>query len=563
MKQRHLTLVALCYLLITIFDLLGLGAIFFFVSQFLGVEQQFSGTDWSGTLFGDRLFLLAVIPMIWLIKFAVVIFANRTIIHFSQDVAASLRQKIVFSSFTADYPRNETARMAAWVDTLTRQLSHAASGIIEPTLRGMCDLFLLFLVCAYLLWLAPLTFLMLAAWLVVGVVLFDLAIRGLVRAKGYQYTVTSEELTREFNDIASGFSEFWALRSYEFFHQRIRKKLIVIISNYVTVAVLSMAPRLFLEILLVSGIVLILFISEVLSLGREQTLLSISIIGVGAVRLIPLISSVSLGINQLRSGYRTLENLVIFDSQKPSLSKSPIVDLPDSIRLEGIGKSFENKTLFENLDSEILRGKCTVISGPSGCGKTTLAEIIAGLSTPSQGHVLVHYGRTQRQRQGKDASFKVGYVSQSPSALDGSLLENITFRSDPAGIEDVDDKLSAAIRLSILADVLEDLPNGLATHIGHGHYKLSGGQLQRLAICRAIYHSDGIIILDEPTSALDEKTELRFLESLDELKKDRILVIVTHSSRVIAEADYHICFRERGNVIAAATELPGGGTSPT
>ena len=176
-------MVAFCYLLITIFDLLGLGAIFFFVSQFLGVEHQSNSTQWSGISFDNQLFLLAVIPMIWLIKFVVVLFANRAIIHFSQDVAASLRQQIVFSSFTADYPQNGTARMAAWVDTLTRQLSHAASGIIEPTLRGMCDLFLLFLVCAYLLWLAPITFLMLAAWLVVGVVVFDLAIRGLVRAK--------------------------------------------------------------------------------------------------------------------------------------------------------------------------------------------------------------------------------------------------------------------------------------------------------------------------------------------------------------------------------------------
>ena len=242
---------------------------------------------------------------------------------------------------------------------------------------------------------------------------------------------------------------------------------------------------------------LILFISEVFSHGREQTLLSISIIGVGAIRLIPLISSVSLGINQLRSGYRTLENLLIFDFQTPSLSEPPIVDASDSIRLEGIGKRFEDKTLFEDLDVEILKGKCTVISGPSGCGKTTLAEIIAGLTAPSQGRVSVHYGRTRKKGQAEDASFKVGYVSQSPSAVDGSVLENITLtlRGDPGDIEAVDDELSAAIRLSILTDVLEDLPNGLATHIGHGHYKLSGGQLQRLAICRAIYHSDGIIIL--------------------------------------------------------------------
>ena len=271
-------------------------------------------------------------------------------------------------------------------------------------------------------------------------------------------------MTREFNDLASGFSEFWALRSYKFFHQRIRKKLTIIISNYVTVAVLSMAPRLFLEILLVSGIVLILFISEVLSLGREQTLLSISIIGVGAIRLIPLISSVSLGINQLRSGYRTLENLLIFDSETPSFSEPPIVDQSDSIRLEGIGKSFENTILFENLDAEILRGKCTVISGPSGCGKTTLAEIIAGLAAPSQGRVSIHYGKTRGQGQGKDASFKVGYVSQSPSVVDGSVFENITFLGAPGDIEDVDDELSTAIRLSILTDVLEDLPTACNAH---------------------------------------------------------------------------------------------------
>jgi len=560
-NQRHLALVAFCYLLITIFDLLGLGAIFFFVSQFLGIQKQFAGIDWSGTFFGDRLFLLSVIPLIWLIKFAAVMFANRTIIHFSQDVAARLRQQIISSSFSAEYPRNEEAKLVAWVDTLTRQLSHAASGIIEPTLRGIFDLFLLFLVCAYLLWLSPITFLMLSAWLVAGVVLFDLAIRGPVRAKSYKYTVTSEKLTREFNDLASGFSEFWALRAYKFFHQRIQKKLAVTISNYVTFAVLSIAPRFFLEALLVSGIVLILFISEVVSVEREQILLSISIIGVGAIRLIPLISSVSLGINQLRYGYRTLENLLMFGSQTPSFPEPQIVDTPEAIRLESVGKRFEEKILFNKLDAEIMRGKCTIISGPSGCGKTTLAEIIAGLSAPSQGRVSFHYAKTRRQLQDKDARFKVGYVSQSPSAVDGSVFENITFLGDPGEIGNPDDRLSVAIRLSILTDVLESLPDGLATHIGGEHHKLSGGQLQRLAICRAIYQSNGVIVLDEPTSALDEKTELSFLESLHELKKDRILVIVTHSNRVIAEADYHICFQKCGDVIAATTVLPAGQTS--
>ena len=81
--------------------------------------------------------------------------------------------------------------------------------------------------------------------------------------------MTSEELTREFNDLASGFSEFWALRSYKFFHQRIRKKLTIIISNYDRCCA-EHGPRLFSKFSLFQGLS-DPFISEVLSLGREQT----------------------------------------------------------------------------------------------------------------------------------------------------------------------------------------------------------------------------------------------------------------------------------------------------
>ena len=83
----------------------------------------------------------------------------------------------------------EVTHMAVWVDTLTRQLSHAASGIIEPTMRAMFDFLLLVLVCAHLLWLAPISFLVLATWLA-GILLIDLIIRKAVRRKGYIFTIT-------------------------------------------------------------------------------------------------------------------------------------------------------------------------------------------------------------------------------------------------------------------------------------------------------------------------------------------------------------------------------------
>ncbi len=548
-KRQTLAFVGICYFLITVFDLLGLGAVFFFISQFLGVKTSSSVDVQSFLPMPDWMLLLAAIPMIWFIKFCVVLLANRAIIRFSQDTAANLRQQIIYASFNAEYPRNEVAQMATWTDTLSRQLSYAASGIIEPTLRALCDLFLLLLVCAYLLWLVPATFLMLAGWLIMGMIISDLAIRRVVRNTGYVYTVTSENLTREFNEIALGFKEFWSLKSSKFFHQRIKNKLDLIITNYVSFAVLSMAPRLFLEMLLVSGIVLIILISEIMGFDQQKILLSITIVGVGAIRLIPLISSVNLGINQLRSGYRTMENVLLFDTQTSARPKTPQPRPIVCLHLEEISKCYDQQIIFHSLDADINRGQCTVIFGPSGCGKTTLADVIAGLLPPSSGQINVSFSNGEIGSL-KDIDLKIGYVAQFPSIVDGTVFENLTLSNKLDSHSHDQAKLTEAMKLSRFVDVLDDLPNGLMTHIGDGHQNLSGGQLQKLALCRAVYLSDDMLILDEPTSALDAESESRFVESLSALKENRILIIVTHSRRVMAAADRQISFTKRG-VLAA------------
>lgn len=543
-KRRSIVFVGFCYLAITIFDLIGLGVVFFFVSNFLGIETTPSAGIGDFHFLNNSKLLLLAIPLIWLIKFIVVLIANRAIIRFSQEVASQLRQKILFSSLNEEYPKAEVTQMAAWVDTLTRQLSHAASGIIEPTMRAMFDFLLLVLVSAYLMWLAPIPFLVLATWLVVGILLIDLIIRKPIRRKGYIFTITSEELTNEFHGIATGFKEFWLLRAYGFFASRIKTKLDVIISNYVTFAVLGMAPRLFLEMLMVSGVVLILGFSELIGIEKEQILLSVSIVGIASIRLIPLISSINLGVNQLRSGYRTIENVIRFDATYGAPAQRNSVCLIKSLHVNGVSKGYNDTPILSRFSADFDAGKCTIVSGTSGCGKTTLLETIAGIIQPDSGELKV----TLNDGSIHDLTsydLKIGFVAQSPTLVSGSVFDNIVLGSVSLLDEKTSENLKKAIRLSGFDVVLKKLPKGLETILGKEGVNLSGGEVQRLALCRAIFGSDNVLILDEPTSALDSVAEKKFIENIDELKKERVLIIVSHSDRIINKADNHITFERK------------------
>ena len=156
---------------------------------------------------------------------------------------------------------------------------------------------------------------------------------------------------------------------------------------YSRFSVLNMSPRLFAEFLIVTGIVCSLLIAEWLQLPRDETITSISVVGFATLRIIPLINSVNLGVNQLRSGSRTLENIQGLlnesDARNVVRPKGRLI----SIESENISKVRE-LTLFSDLSISIKRGIPTAIVGRSGCGKSTLIEIISGLTEPDTGRCV-------------------------------------------------------------------------------------------------------------------------------------------------------------------------------
>lgn len=199
--------------------------------------------------------------------------------------------------------------------------------------------------------------------------------------------------------------------------------------------------------------------------------------------------------------------------------KTPLVEIRD------MSFSYGDEEIFSHTDFTMQQGEFIAISGISGIGKSTLLKLVMGILKPTDGTVLCRC--------------EVAYVPQGNMILSGTIRENIAF------YRSVDEeKIIRSAKVAEIYDFIQTLPDGFDTVLGEKGLGLSEGQVQRLAIARAVYLDAPLLLLDECTSALDEATEAKVLRNFKELK-DKSLIIISHKQAAFDVADKKIAVVER------------------
>jgi len=247
------------------------------------------------------------------------------------------------------------------------------------------------------------------------------------------------------------------------------------------------------------------------------------------------------------------------------IMKTPldITDRPDArvatvrgdIEFRSVSFSYGREPVLEDLSFQIEAGQTVALVGPTGAGKSTIAALIPRLMDVDAGEVLVD-GVDVRDHALASLRGQIAVVLQDTVLLDGTLRENIVCGQTGACDRDVE----RAVRLALVDEFADRLPDGLETHIGERGANLSGGQRQRVAIARAILRDSHVVILDEPTSALDAASEQLLLAALDNLPAGRTRLVIAHRLSTVRDAD-RILVLERGRLVEAGThgELVSGG----
>jgi ABC-type bacteriocin/lantibiotic exporter with double-glycine peptidase domain len=217
------------------------------------------------------------------------------------------------------------------------------------------------------------------------------------------------------------------------------------------------------------------------------------------------------------------------------------VTLRGGIALDGVSFRHSSASPFvlRNVSLEIEPGQKVGIIGPSGAGKTTLAHLIAGLESPTEGTIRFD-GLPLDELDLQHVRRQIGVVMQDAHLFHDSVSANITLHDASVPQEDVE----AAARRACIDDVIEALPDGYATTIGDGGIALSGGERQRLALAAALVRNPQIVVLDEATSALDAETERRVQANLATLGATQI--VIAHRLTTVADADVVFTVEEGG-----------------
>jgi ATP-binding cassette subfamily C protein len=198
----------------------------------------------------------------------------------------------------------------------------------------------------------------------------------------------------------------------------------------------------------------------------------------------------------------------------------------------------------------------TAFVGPSGAGKTTVFSLIERFYEPDSGRVFVDGTDTRDWPLGPLRAV-IGYVEQDAPVLSGTLRENLLFGAPEAS----GDELADVLRITRLADLTEQLPDGLETYVGHRGSRLSGGERQRVAIARALLRRPRLLLLDEATSQLDAINEAALRETVADVARLITVLVVAHRLSTVTMAD-RIIVMDAGRVQATGTHAELIAASP-
>ncbi len=369
--------------------------------------------------------------------------------------------------------------------------------------------------------------------LVIFVVVINNGLKGIIHNAAVESIAANAEMNKWLLQAIQGIKELKVMQRETFFEDNFNKNGKKYVSSIRKNYVLSIVPRFIIEAVSMCSIFIIIAVLIYNGMDLETLVPQISAIAVAALRLLPAANRAAnylalITYNEV-SLDKLIENIDVITENIDSSSEKPLKSINElklckTIELNNISFKYPEgeKLLFENANMVINKGDSIGIIGASGAGKTTAVDIMLGLLNAESGSVLID-GVDIKNNKAAWLS-QVGYIPQMIFMLDGTIRDNIAF-----GDKNVtDEKIWKALKEASLDEFIMSLPEKLDTEIGERGVRLSGGQRQRIGIARALYTNPSVLFFDEATSALDNETESAIMESVNNLKGSKTMIIIAH-----------------------------------
>ncbi|MDC2970479.1 ABC transporter ATP-binding protein/permease [Candidatus Pelagibacter sp.] len=528
-----------------IFELFGIGLVIPFLSVLLGETNSFLN-DISIFKELEKEYLILVFILIFLLIFTIknifLIFFQKIKINFSHDLAKAVSTRLYLRYLKKNYiffTLRNTSELIRNTSSETAQFSY---GVMVPILTLISDFIIFFTILIFLIYYNPLATLIAAlVMLMFGFLMIILQLKKL-KFYGEVRQEHTKSLLKLVTESIGNIKEIILSSNQKFFADKFlyhndqnakaakKKDFFFILTRPV------------LETLTILMFLILVYTLINFDKTSSEIFIILGVFSFASIKLVPTIGNIMKQLQGLR--YSSVVVDLVYNEM---LNKSSDYDLITqaskekntlelkNIKFYNVSYSYPKSPLkiFENINIEINKGDKVGFIGQSGSGKTTLINLITGLLKPSTG--FVELNNKNLQENIREWQKIIGYVSQNVYLADETILFNITLKKVGEKIDM--DRINHLVNILDLNHLIKSKKDGLNTTVGDKGVQVSGGQMQRIGIARALYDKPKILILDEATNALDTETQNKVLKNIYNEMKEEMVISVSHDKNALKYCD--------------------------
>jgi len=548
--RKRLPFLIFLFFIVSMMDVLGIGLIgpfvgllvhegnisesYGFISSAIGVVDNYVVITALGVL----------LVFIFITKGVVSFYVQRRMLAFGYQVRSSLVDRLIRSYQSMRYEEILLRDLSTLIVNTNAHVGLFVDSVLVPALRMIIEI----IVISGIVMLVAITnpYAMIGVLAILSIILFVYFM--FVKARLYKYGRIMSNKEASIIDgvkhVIGAFREVRLLGVEDYFNNGINRDVVEFGKAGVITRSLHLVSRYLIEsamVMFVVGVVIYMIFD---SKSNEYIFATLGVFAVGAVRLVPSVSQLGLGIANIRTGTFALDSLydeissIVHTRKYESHSDSGLDEMFLSIELKNVAYTYpgQKSKVFSGVDMRIDKGDFVGIVGKSGSGKSTVMDVMLGMLTLTEGELVLNGVSVINQQESNERirwwQNKCAFIPQDVFLANGTIKSNISFGVDD---DDIDyNVLKSAIRAASLDEVLSG-EDGLSldSDVGDQGAKLSGGQKQRIALARAFYAKREIVFMDEATSALDEVTEKEVMNYLDSIKGEITIILITHRMSAI------------------------------
>jgi ABC-type multidrug transport system fused ATPase/permease subunit len=459
--------------------------------------------------------------------------------NLGHKIGIDISEKIYYRALMQSYEIHISRNSSEIISAISLKANRVVNEVILPALSIISGTILLTIILSSLVYINTLVALLSILFFSFCYLLISVFTRRTLKSSSHTIAKMSTRVIKTLQDGLGGIRDILISKTQNYYINLYRAADIPLRKAQSNIQIISSSPRFIIEAVGMSFIALMSFV--LVDNDNESNIIPImGAIAFGAQRLLPVMQQIYSGISSIRGNKHSLKDVIEMIHmpiiEQYQLSPSTKISFNNVISLRNLSFQHYNtrSNIFSKINLNIYKGNIVGIIGSTGSGKSTFIDLLMGLLHPTSGCICIDNIELTKRNISCWQSL-IAHVPQNIFISDDSVLQNIAF-----GIEidkiNIDDVKRAALLAHIHNDI-ELLSDGYLTQLGERGTRLSGGQIQRIGIARAIYRKCEVLILDEATSALDNDTEHLVMKSITSLSTKLTIIIIAHRLTTLRDCD--------------------------